>query len=59
MKKEKSRLLIYSLFQISTLLPILNGCVVPLKIAKEPIGVTIDYSQIYRNNLSGDSYHVT
>ena len=59
MKKKKSYVLFYSIFLSILLLLIFRGCVAPLKSAKVPIGVSIDYSQVYRNSLTGDNYHVT
>jgi hypothetical protein len=57
-KNEKSRFVLYLSLLIGILVSILFGCDVP-KTTKVPVGVTIDYSQVYRNTLYGDNYHFT
>jgi hypothetical protein len=59
MKRKELRLLFHSLFLAGILLALSNGCKSPPRSAKVPIGASIDYTQVYRNTLSGDNYHVT
>lgn len=44
---------------ICAILCAIFGCVSPPRAARIPTGVAIDYSQVHRNTLVGDNYHVT